>query len=80
MIGEVVLGNANVCSYQIALEKNIQDRNHSEKSEKGKGRITCPTSLVFLSMNKMSHSLLLHNLQLPFLQGPHSFSRLKSTQ
>lgn len=62
MIGEVMLGNANVCSYQIALQKNIQDGKHSaEKWGKGKGRITCSTLLV-LSVDKKSHSPLLYNL------------------
>lgn len=54
-----MLGNANVCSYQIALEKDIEGGTHSaEKSETDQGRITCPTLLVSLSVDKMSESII----------------------
>lgn len=63
MIGEVMLGNVNVCSYKIALEKVFKMESIVLKNQKkGKGRITCPTLLVFISVDKVSQSPLLYML------------------
>lgn len=58
-----MLGNVNVCSYQIALEKIFKmESTVLKKTEKDKGRITCPTLLVFLSVDRMSEAVIVEAL------------------